>query len=61
MKNVLSFCFALTLAKETRNVNFDDFAKVEWSYNVDDVLNPNSTLRFEILTKQTEFSFGWNR
>ena len=61
MKKILSFCFALILAEETRTVNFDDFAVVEWSYNVDDVLNQNSTLRFEILTKQTEFSFGWNR
>ena len=61
MKKILSFCLALCLAKETKTVTFDNFAVVQWSYNVEDVLNPNSTLRFEILTEQNQFSFGWNR
>ena len=47
--------------KETKTVTFDNFAVVQWSYNVENVLNPNSTLRFEIQTKLNEFSFGWNR
>lgn len=61
MKKILGFCLAFTLAKETKTVTFDNFAVVQWSYNVENVLNPNSTLRFEIQTKLNEFSFGWNR
>ena len=61
MKKLLFLLLELSVSKRIRTLNFDNDAVVKWSYDVNEVSNPNSTLRFEILTKNTEFSFGWNR
>ena len=61
MKKLLFLLLELSWSKRIRTLNFDNDAVVKWSYDVNEVSNPNSTLRFEILTKNNEFSFGWNR
>ena len=60
---IFSLCFNLAFAEQwtSRSVQFDDLATATWSYNVDDAKNPEAPIRFEIETKLSEFSFGWNR
>ena len=62
MKRLFLFLY-FSLAEKwiSRSVEFDDFAKVTWSFNSDDAKNPDSPIRFEINTKLSQFSFGWNR
>ena len=62
MKRLFPFLyFSLAEKWTSRSVEFDDLAKVTWSFNSDDAKNPDSPIRFEINTKLNEFSFGWNR
>ena len=45
----------------SRSVEFDDFATATWTYDVDFAENAESPIKFEIVTEQKQFSFGWNR